>query len=184
MRAHTQFRITPARIVFRGSNHPWKDLSSKLRKLEQSFHPHSFSPLTVSIALLSTFELGVPKSFITTFLSLHYPLVSAFQSLIGYEPNSVASGIPDTATVVFVFDRSKIIFEEPKPFSLFLTSREALEIVSESSCCSTLIQLDQFLKDLIKLIILTVAKSFNHKSLKFNDCRRWNRNSLSLTCRL
>ena len=82
MRTHTQFRITPARIVFRGSNHPWKDLSSKPRKLEQSFHPHSFSPLTVSIALLSTFELGVPKSFITTFLSLHYLLVSAFQSLI------------------------------------------------------------------------------------------------------
>ena len=78
----------------------------------------------------------------------------------------------------------KIIFEEPKPFSLFLTSREALETVAESSCRSTLIQLDQFLKDLIKLIVLTVAKSFNHKSLKFNDCRRWNRNSLSLTCRL
>jgi hypothetical protein len=159
------------------------NLSSFESLFKQSFHPHSFSPLTVSIALLSTFELGVPKSFITTFLSLHYLLVSAFQSLIGYEPNSVASGIPDTATVVFVFDRSKIIFEEPKPFSLFLTSREALETVSESSCRSTLIQLDQFLKDLIKLIILTVAKSFNHKSLKFNDCRRWNCNSLSLTCR-
>ena len=30
MRTRTQFRVTPARIVFRGSNHPWKDLSSKL----------------------------------------------------------------------------------------------------------------------------------------------------------
>ncbi len=121
MRTHTQFRVTPARIVFRGSNHPWKDLSSKLRKLEQSFHPHSFSPLTVSMSLLSTFELGVLKSFITTLLSFHYPLVSASQSLSGYEPNSIASGTPDTATVVFVFDRSKIIFEEPKPFSLSLS---------------------------------------------------------------
>ena len=72
MRARTQFRITPARIVFRGSNHPWKDLSSKLRKLERSFHPHSFSPLTVSIALLSTFELGVPKSFYNNLSTLHY----------------------------------------------------------------------------------------------------------------
>ena len=103
------------------SNHPWKDLSPT------SFSPHSFSPLTITIALLSTFELGVLKLSITTFLSFHYPLVSASQSLTGYEPNSVASGIPDTATVVFVFDRSKIFFEEPKPFSLFLTSREALE---------------------------------------------------------
>ena len=103
------------------------NLSSFESLLKQSFHPHSFSPLTVSIALLSTFELGVLKSFITTFLTLHYLSASAFQSLPGYEPNSVASGIPDTATVVFVFDRSKIFFEEPKPFSLFLTSREALE---------------------------------------------------------
>ena len=40
-----QFRVTPARIVFRSSNHPWKDLSSKLRKLDQTKLSSSlFSP--------------------------------------------------------------------------------------------------------------------------------------------
>ena len=39
------------------------------------------------MASLSTFELGVPKSFITTFLYLHYLLVSASQSLSGSDLN-------------------------------------------------------------------------------------------------
>ena len=82
------------------------------------------------MALPSTFELGVLKRSMTTFLSFHYPLDFASQSLTGYEPNSAAFGIPDAATVVFVFDRSKDHFDESKPFSLFLTSREALESVS------------------------------------------------------
>ena len=68
MRTHAQFRITPARTVFRGGTF-WLQIT-----LGRIFHQQAFlltlsPPLTVTMALPSTFELGVPKSFITTFLS-------------------------------------------------------------------------------------------------------------------
>ena len=53
-RSRTRKVLIPARL---------KDLSNKAFLLTLS------PPLTVTIALLSAFELGVPKSFITTFLS-------------------------------------------------------------------------------------------------------------------
>ena len=68
MHTHRQFRITPARTVFREGIF-WLQITLGRIFHQQAFHPRSFSPLTVTMALPSTFELGVPKSFITTFLS-------------------------------------------------------------------------------------------------------------------
>jgi hypothetical protein len=43
------------------------------RSVEQSFPPHSFPPVTVTLAIAVNVR---PKSFITIFLFLHYPLDS------------------------------------------------------------------------------------------------------------
>jgi hypothetical protein len=87
------------------------------------------------------------------------------QSLSGYEPNSIASGISDTAAIVIVFDRSKDHFDKPKPISVSLTSREALKTVSNQVAKAT--DLTRLIpQKLIKSIVLTLAKSIDQKSLK------------------
>jgi hypothetical protein len=60
------------------------DSSSFESLVKQSFSPHSFSPLTITIALLSTFKLGVLRLSVATFLSFHCPLDFASQSLTSF----------------------------------------------------------------------------------------------------
>jgi hypothetical protein len=108
----------PAHTVFHEGTF-WLQITLGRIFHQQAFLLTLFPPLTVTMALLSTFELGVLKAIITTFLSFITLLTLLSQSITGYEPNIVASGVSDTAAVVFVFDRSKDHFDEPKPFSVF-----------------------------------------------------------------
>ena len=80
MRTHAQFRMTPAHTVFRGGMFRLQITLGRIFH-QQAFLLTLFPPLTATTALLSTFELGVPKAFVTTFLSFIALLTLSSQSL-------------------------------------------------------------------------------------------------------